>query len=72
MQSDYFHEEYCKTQHTSLTTQNFDMQTAALAYQFMSLRELWAAQGWRQRSTTTESALAGIKPRTNTFLTPHE
>jgi len=48
------------------------MHTEALAYQFMSLRELWAAQGWRQRSTTTESALAGIKPRTNTFLTPHE
>ena len=36
--------------------------------QFMSLREFWAAQGCRQRSTTTESAFAGMNPSTNTFL----
>ena len=40
--------------------------------QFMSLSEVCAAQGCLHSSTTTESALAGIKPSRKTFRLPHE
>ena len=40
--------------------------------QFISLSEFWAAQGCLHSSTTTESALAGIKPKIKTFLRPQE
>ena len=36
----------------------------------MSFKEVCAAQGCLQSKTTTESALAGINPKTKTFLTP--
>jgi len=42
------------------------------SYQFISFKELCAAHGWRQSNTTTESALAGIKPNTKTFLVAQE
>lgn len=42
------------------------------SYQFISFKEVWAAHGWRHSNTTTESALAGIKPNTKTFLVAQE
>lgn len=39
-------------------------------YQFMSFKEFCAAQGCLHKSTTTESAFAGMNPRTKAFRIP--
>lgn len=38
--------------------------------QFISFKLVRVAQGWRHRSTTTESAFAGMNPSKKTFLQP--
>jgi len=43
-----------------------------IVYQFMSFKAFCVEHGCLHNNITTESALAGMNPSTNTFFTPHE